>query len=150
MNREVVIADASCLIVLQNIDDLSLLQTLFGEVSITGEVKAEFGSELPEWIKVKEVTNKIQQNALNLILDAGEASAISLALETANSLLIIDEKKGRRIAQEIGVNIVGTLGIILMAKKKGLINSVESLLLKLEIADFRISDKLKAKILENG
>lgn len=150
MNQEVVIADASCLIVLHNIRELSLLQKLFGEVSITEEVRAEFGLDLPEWTKVKKVTNKIQQKAINLILDAGEASSIALALETENSLLIIDERKGRRIAMEFGVSIVGTLGIILRAKEKGLIDSVENLLLKLEKVDFRISDELKAKILENN
>jgi len=149
MSREVIIADASCLIVLQNIQELPLLQKLFGEVFITREVKEEFGLDLPKWIKVKEIQNIIQQNALNLILDEGEASSITLSLETDNSLLIIDEKKGRRIAQQLGLKIIGTLGIILQAKERGLINSVEDLLAKLENANFRISQSLKAKILEN-
>ena len=147
MNREIIVADASCLIVLQNIQELSLLQKLFGEVFITEEVKEEFGLDLPEWIKTKEVQNKIQQNALNLILDEGEASSIALSLETNNSLLIIDEKKGRRIAQELGLKIIGTLGVILQAKERGLIDSVDDLSAKLENADFRISQSLKAKIL---
>lgn len=149
MSRVSVVADASCLIVLQNIQELSLLEKLFGEVFITEEVRGEFGFDLPEWIKIKEVQNKIQQNALNLILDAGEASAISLSLDNGNSLLIIDEKKGRRVAQELGLKITGTLGVILRAKEKGLINSVADLLAKLESANFRISPNLKAKILEN-
>lgn len=68
MSREIIIADASCLIVLQNIQEISLLQKLFGEVFITQEVAKEFGLDLPEWIKIKAVQNKIQQNALNLIL----------------------------------------------------------------------------------
>ncbi len=72
-----------------------------------------------------------------------------LSLETDNSLLIIDEKKGRRIAQELGLKIIGTLGVILQAKERGLINSMGDLLAKLENADFRISQSLKAKILEN-
>lgn len=59
MNREIVIADASCLIVLQNIQHLAILQKLFGEVFITAEIEMEFGADLPEWIKVKEVQNKI-------------------------------------------------------------------------------------------
>jgi predicted nucleic acid-binding protein len=58
MNREIIIADASCLIVLQNIQQLSILQKLFGEVYITEEVKEEFGLDLPEWIKTKEIQNK--------------------------------------------------------------------------------------------
>lgn len=147
MSRETIIADASCLIVLQNIQELSLLQKLFDEVFITEEVKKEYGIDLPKWIKVKEVQNKIQQNALNLILDVGEASSIALSLETGNSLLIIDEKKGRRIAQELGLKIIGTLGIILRARERGLVDSIENLLEKLENADFRISQSLKAKIL---
>ena len=132
MNRETVVADASCLIVLQNIREPSLLQKLFGEVFITQEVNKEFGVNLPEWIKIKKVQNKVQQKALTLILDAGEASSIALCLETANSLLIIDEKKGRRIARQLNLKISGTLGVILRAKEKRLINSVEELLTKLK------------------
>lgn len=149
MSQEIVIADASCLIVLHNIQELTLLQKLFGEVFITEEVKQEFGFDLPEWIKIKEIQNKFQQNSLNLILDKCEASSIALSLETANSLLIIDEKKGRRIAQELGVKIIGTLGIILRAKENGLIDSVESVLENFEKANFRISSDLKTRILKS-
>lgn len=149
MSREIIIADASCLIVLQNIRELSLLQKLFGEVLITAEVKKEFGLDLPEWIKIKAVQNETQKNSLSLILDKGEASSIALCLETDDSLLIIDEKKGRRIAQELKIKITGTLGIILRAKEKGLIDSIENLLEKLDKAEFRISPNLKLEILKN-
>lgn len=118
MSRETIVADASCLIVLQNIQELPLLQKLFDEVFITEEVRKEYGLDLPEWIKVKEVQNKIQQNALNLILDEGEASSIALSLKTENSLLIIDEKKGRRVAQGLELKIIRTLGIILRARER--------------------------------
>lgn len=93
MSREIIIADASCLIVLQNIQELQLLQKLFGEIFITEEVKEEFGLDLPEWIEVNTVQNTSQKNALSLILDKGEASSIALCLETNDSVLIIDEKK---------------------------------------------------------
>ena len=148
MSQNVVIADASCLIVLQNIGELSLLQKLFGEVFITEEIEKEFGLEMPEWIKVKEIQNPAQKNALTLILDKGEASAIALSLEIKNSLLIIDEKKGRRMAQELGLKIIGTLGVILKAGENNLIASVEDLLKKLEKADFYISPNLKNRILQ--
>ena len=147
MSRETVIADASCLIVLQNILELSLLQKLFGEVLITEEVAMEFGLDLPEWIKVKTVQNETQKNSLSLILDKGEASSIALCLELDDSLLIIDEKKGRRVAQELKIKITGTIGVILRAKEKGLIDSVEDLLAKLETAEFRVSPNLKAKMM---
>lgn len=134
---------------MQNIGELSLLQKLFGEIFVTEEVGKEFGLVLPDWIKVKEVQNKTQQNALELILDKGEASAIALCLENKNSLLIIDEKKGRRIAQELGVKIIGTLGLVLSAKKNDLLDSVEEFLEKLENAGFHISQNLKDNILNS-
>lgn len=147
MNQQIIIADSSCLIVLENIKELSLLKKLFGEILITAQVKNEFGLKLPKWIKIRTVKNQSRVDALSLILDRGEASAIALSMETAESLLIIDEKKGRRIAQELNLQIIGTLGIILKAKENGLINSIEDILEKLENADFRISPSLKKKIL---
>lgn len=147
MNQEIIIADSSCLIVLENIKELSLLKKLFGEILITAEVKDEFGLELPNWIKIRTVKDQSRIDALALVLNKGEASAIALSMETAESVLIIDEKKGRRIAKELNIKIIGTLGIILKAKEKGLISSIEDILEKLENADFRISPSLKKKIL---
>jgi predicted nucleic acid-binding protein len=147
--NQIVIADASSLIVLQNIGQLSLLQNLFDEILITPEIKAEFGLDLPDWIKVAEVRDKTKQRLLNLNLDQGEASAIALCLENAERLLIIDERKGRRIAKELGLKFVGTLGVILKAKEKGLIDSTENILESLKNANFYISENLKAKILES-
>lgn len=148
MNR-IVIADASPLIVLQNIGQLPLLQNLFDEILITPEVRAEFGLDLPDWIQVAEVQDKTKQKLLSLTLDKGEASAIALCLENAESLLIIDEKKGRRIAKELDLKIPGTLGVILKAKEKGLIDLIEEIFEKLETANFHISKNLRTKILEN-
>jgi predicted nucleic acid-binding protein len=56
--NQIVIADASPLIVLQNIGQMSLLQNLFDEISITPEIKTEFSLDLPDWIKVAEVRDK--------------------------------------------------------------------------------------------
>lgn len=143
----IIVADASCLIVLQNVGELPLLQKLFGEVFVTEAVEKEFGLDLPEWIKVKSVQDKARKDALSLILDTGEASAIALCLETIDATLIIDEKKGRRIALELGLKITGTLGGVVRAKESGLIDSIENVLNKLENADFRISPTLRAEIL---
>jgi predicted nucleic acid-binding protein len=143
------VADASPLIVLQNIGELSLLEKLFGEIIVTPEVAAEYGIELPVWIKTANVQDKTKQAILNLFLGRGEAAAIALCLETASSVLIIDEKKGRRVAKDLGIKIVGTLGVIVKAKEAGLINSPADILSKLENAKFRISPNLKKKILEN-
>lgn len=146
---QIIIADASPLIVLQNIGQLLLLRSLFDEILITTEIKSEFGLDLPDWIRIAEVQDKTKQKLLSLTLDKGEASAIALCLENAESLLIIDEKKGRRIAKELDLKILGTLGVILKAKEKGLVNSIEDILEHLETANFHISKNLKTMILEN-
>lgn len=84
------------------------------------------------------------------IVDKGEASAIALAVETADCLLIIDDLKARNLAKRIGLNLTGTLGIILKAKQKGIINSVKPILQKLKQTDFRISKNLELDIINES
>ncbi|MEK6478454.1 hypothetical protein WJR50_13000 [Catalinimonas sp. 4WD22] len=103
MSEQIIIADASCLIGLKNIEQIELLQKVYHKVIITPEVKSEFGEPLPEWIAVEDATDPVRLSILELELDKGEASAIALALENKNSLLIIDEGKGRRVATRLGI-----------------------------------------------
>lgn len=145
---KVVISDTSCLIALSKIEKLNLLQELFNEIIITREVYCEFGRPLPEWIIVTEVNNKLKQFELENRLDRGEASAIALALEIENSTLIIDEAKGRKISQSLNIEIIGTIGIILLAEKKGLISDSIATLRKLIYQGFWIPETLMNKIIE--
>lgn len=92
---KVIISDTSCLIALSNIGLLHIIKDLYGEILITEEVKGEFGSILPDWIIVHQVKDKAKQANIEIRLDKGEASSIALALEIPNTLLIIDEIKGR-------------------------------------------------------
>jgi len=138
----VVISDTSCLIALDRISQLDLLRKLFQQIVTTREVKEEFGKELPEWIRVIEVQNQGKIQELEAVLDRGEASAIALALETEKSLLIIDEKKGRKVAQSLNIEIIGTLKAIQMAKQKGLIESARPLIESLQKAGFRFSQNI--------
>ena len=147
MNKAV-ISDTSCLIALAKIDKLNLLRELYQEILITKEVNQEFGGSLPDWILIKEVSNKQKQIELEKQLDLGEASSIALALELENSTLIIDETKGRKIAQSYDIDIIGTIGIILLAEKKGLIPDVIAVMLRLVNQGFRLSDKLIDRIIE--
>lgn len=101
MPEKIIIADSSCLIAISNIEELELLKELYSYITITPEVQKEFGQPIPDWILTEEVQNKKIVELLELDLDKGEASAIALAIEHEPSLLIIDEKKGRRIAQKM-------------------------------------------------
>jgi predicted nucleic acid-binding protein len=147
--RRVVISDTSCLIILSKIGCLSILQSLFGEVLVTEEIKNEFGETLPTWINVKQVKSQQIEKILELNVDEGEASAMALYLEqTEDALLIIDERKGRLIAKDLGIKIIGTIGIILKAAELGFINNLTEIIEKLEQAEFRLSPKLKQQLLD--
>ena len=145
---KIIISDTSCLIALSNIGLLDVLRDLYQEVIITKEVQAEVGGNLPEWIIVSEVKNKDKQAEIEKIIDKGEASSIALALEIKNSILIIDEVKGRKIAKSFDLDIIGTIGILLLADKKGLITDVLSTILKMVNRGFRLSDTLLNKLID--
>ncbi len=83
-----------------------------------------------------------------MALDKGEASAIALALEIKDSLLIIDELKGRKLAQKLGVTITGTLGVLVQAKQNGYIPLLRPLLDKVNQTDFRLSEQLVKETLK--
>ena len=95
---KIVIADASCLIALDNINEIDLLPKLYEQILVTPEVAAEVGDSMPEWIERRSSTNTSLVDHLTSDLEIGEATSIALALEVPNCVLIIDEKKGRRTA----------------------------------------------------
>jgi predicted nucleic acid-binding protein len=150
MNK-VIISDASCLIALDEIGQIEILKSAFPQIVTTKEVSAEFGKELPTWISIKTLQNSAKRNELELVLDAGEASAIALALENPKqSILIIDEKKGRKIAKQYNLEIIGTLRVLLLAKQNGVIPSVKNLVAELTRKRFRFTNAVVNQILEEA
>lgn len=137
-----IISDTSCLIALERIGKLEVLKLLFERVLITEEVRLEFGQEIPDWIAVVKNQNTAKFFEFQKVLDPGEASSIAFALSLENSLLIIDEVKGRKVATENGLEIIGTLGLLLLAKKSGLVEDLEQVLKDLNKNGFRVSKKL--------
>ncbi len=125
--QKVIISDTSCLILLDNIGELDLLHKLYGTIITTTEVKLEFGKELPVWFQIIEPKNKKYQSLLENTVDKGEASTIALAVEYDDCLLIIDDLKGRKFALQLGIHIIGTMGVIVDAKLSGTISSVKTI-----------------------
>jgi predicted nucleic acid-binding protein len=148
--QKVIISDTSCLILLDKIGELDLLHKLFGQIVVTQEIAAEFKKELPDWFRVENPINKTYQKILEASLDKGEASAIAFAIEQKDCLLIIDDYKGRKYAEQLGIKITGTLGIIIDAKLSGHLKSVKDILDKIKKTDFRLTEDLERKTLEKS
>lgn len=143
---KIIVSDTSCLILLQKLNKLSLLQVLFKEITITKTIEKEFGDSLPDFFQIKEPKDKNYQRILESFLDAGEASAIALALEYNDSLIILDDQKARSEAKQLKLNITGTIGILLLALEKGLIESQDDIIEEIKRTNFRISEKYLDKI----
>lgn len=146
--HKVVISDTSTLILFQNIDKLILLQQVYKELITTPEVAEEFGEDLPDWIKIQSVSDKKYQYFLETQVDSGEASAIALATEYDNVLLLLDDLKARKLAVQLNFKITGALGVIHKAKQMSIIDKVRPLIEKLLLTDFRIANHIVEEILK--
>lgn len=149
-NSDILIVDTSGLILLNKIDELELLKNVGQEVLITSTVREEFGMLLPKWIRVIDPENHRYQDILTMDLDKGEASAIALVLEMGNAILILDDLKGRKVADRLKLRYSGTLGLILGAKQAGIIERVSPVLDKIRSTDFRFSNELLETVLKEA
>ena len=122
-----------------------MLKSLFNEVTITQIIADEFGKETPDFITIEDPKDKNYQKILESFLDTGESSAIALALEKEKCMLILDDFKGRREAKHLSLDYTGTIGILIIAKEKGLINSFTEIINEIKKTNFRISDELLAR-----
>ena len=148
--HKTIISDTSCFIILHKIGELELLQKLYGLIITTVEIADEFGEPLPDWVEVVSVKEKDKQRLLEMQIDKGESSAIALAMEYSDCLLILDDIKARKIAVQLGFSITGTLGIIIKAKLMGYISSVMPILAKIKETDFRLSPEIELLVIKEA
>jgi predicted nucleic acid-binding protein len=156
-----IVSNASPLINLARIGKLDLLRELYGELIIPQAVWQEVvldgvgqpGAEqvkTSDWIKAQSIKDERLAQALRQELDAGEAEAIVLAIETEAELLLMDEHLGREIARHLGVRYIGLIGVLREAKRKRLIPTIKPYLDALrDLAGFRISDRLYWRVLQD-
>ncbi len=151
-----VIANNTPLAALWAVQRLDLLESLFGEILIPQEVANEFLAaeavarrrDLAEapWIKVAPIGERRRVLAYSS-LDLGEAEVLALAEETDARLLIIDEDKGRRFARRLGFPVIGTLGVLLLAKEQSLLERVAPVIEDLRGAGLYLAPTLITKVL---
>jgi predicted nucleic acid-binding protein len=152
-----VISNTTPILSLLKIGKLELLHTLYGQVvvpeAVYREVMAgndkEYFADLRDfaWLTV-ETIGSVTARQLLFDLDDGEAETIVLAQEQAADLVIIDEKSGRRYAEQLGLTLTGTVGVLLKAKERGLIDEVAPLLYELQKRQSWMSDSLIQTALE--
>lgn len=140
------VSNSSCLIALEKIGHLDLLSKSFDSILIPPAVQSEFGKKI-DWLIVKSVQNTAVVNSLKTQIDDGESEAIALAMEMTDVFVVLDDKKARRIAKQLGLKVIGTVGLLLRAKKKGIVTEIKPILDALQNVDFRIADILYKKAL---
>ena len=154
-----IISNNSPLVALWGLGLLSLLRDLYTEIWIPRAVEREFLRSKKEvrqhalnsapWIKTVDLANP--QNAADFErLGDGEAEVLALANEHKADLVLIDEKRARQMTQDIGLPVKGTVGILLEAKKKGLVDLVKPLLTSLKNNGMHLDDSLIAYVLDEA
>ncbi len=153
-----VVSDTSTLIVISHLQRLDLLANLFDRIILPSRVAVEIAEKenavskaiaASDLFKTRTATDENLLAMLDGILDRGEAEALTLAKEL-DCILLIDEKKGRKIALGMNLKIAGFLGILLLNHRQGKLNAneVRQLLDKAKSLHFRLSAKLERQFLE--
>ena len=132
-----VVADTGVLISLGHVDLISLLSQVFGEFYVPKAVWDELVRyEHPDFDqeKLKEIKPQVVRikstNYLSMLMDSGESEAVILYEEMKADFLLIDDQKARIIAESFGINCIGSIGLILKAKEKGLVGEIRPVFLK--------------------
>jgi len=151
-----IVSNTTPIIALLKLNKLELLQQLYSEISIPTAVYKEieagkdtiFYTDLSKinWINIVEIEDKLAVKYF-LDLDAGEAEAIVLATEISADLIILDEKLGRHYAKHVNLQVTGTIGVLIKAKKVGLIEELKPVFDELTEKGVWISERLKKEIL---
>jgi hypothetical protein len=158
--NKIVIADAGPLIALARLHQIGLLPQLFGRVLVTDIVFRECAgrSDFPESALIQEAVARKQLelcdapdfSAYAQKIDAGEASAIAVAIDLGCGVLM-DDKAGRKMAANAAVPVIGTVGVLVLAKRKGFVPLVKPQLEKLAASGYFLGEEIiSAALIASG
>jgi predicted nucleic acid-binding protein len=142
---------------LHQLGELHLLSALAGTVFVPPAVVAEIatgrerGVDLPDldaldWVVVRSPAGRA---SLRLVRDLGpgETEVLAVALESPDAVAVLDDGLARQVAQSLGIRVTGTLGILLEAKRAGLLHAVGPLLDRLQALHFRVAPATRLAVL---
>jgi predicted nucleic acid-binding protein len=151
----IVIADASPLIALSSLGCLSLLQERFPDGltvppavwrEVVEEGRGRSGADAvraADWIRVQEVEDRDYIRLLQSSLDEGEAETIALAHERHADVVLLDEKTARMAAEQLGLRVLGVVGILIWARRSGRVKNLRQELIRIrDELGFRLSQRV--------
>lgn len=149
MMCRIIVVNSSPLIIFQRIGQLSLLTALFERVHVPPAVRNEvYGEEaLPEWIEERSLAQPLASQIVAARLGPGEREAIALALELKATEIVLDDLAARRLAQSLRLPVIGSIGLLLRAKERGLVSAVRPLMERMQDEGFHIAGRVLAHIL---
>ena len=151
-----VVSNSSVIIALAKVRRLNLLEKLFRKIVVPEAVWKEVVVEGKpgrkeilgaEFMYLKKASNRGLVALLEEFVDRGEAEAIALALELNADLLLIDDRDARNLAKKLGLKAMGTLGVLALAKYRGLVQEVKPIIDELVKSGFWISKKILEEFL---
>jgi predicted nucleic acid-binding protein len=150
MTVDVTVCNASPLIVFHQIGRLELFRAVLGNVLIPAAVASEIAPSMgvpPSWIQTSSSSVALNPMPWWSSLDRGEIEAIALALDLSAGLVVLDDRLARRAAHQLGLNVVGSVGVLLEAHRRGVIDTVRPDLDAMVEAGFHLSRALYLEIL---
>ena len=156
--REVVV-NSSPLIALSGLHRLDVLQGLYGEIYIPAAVYEEISAKQESvckqsvdasksWIHVCPIANQLAKRFFKSKLHDGEVEAMILAQERKAELLIMDDALAKKHAEYLGIHVTGTLGVLIKARRIGLVDALRPLIWQMQKNHIYISDALVEKCLQ--
>lgn len=153
-----VIVNSTPLIVLCNVGKLELLRALYEEITIPEAVFAEVTKKEDsacqivkkslDWIRVEKILNPSDKKMYQVKLHDGEVEVMILAQEGVRAdLVILDDNAAKKTAKYLGLTVTGTLGILLKAKKAGIILEIAPILKDIKKNGFYVSEDVEQMVL---
>jgi predicted nucleic acid-binding protein len=152
----IVVSDTTPLRYLAVLGGLDWLPALFGQIVCPPEVLAEclherapvslraWAAAPPSWLRIHPVSEAAPGLPVEVRLDAGETAALCLAREIHADLLLLDERRGRAVAARLGLEVTGTLGVLVEAALRGHTDFESALTRLTTLTNFRVTEAVIA------
>lgn len=155
-----VIVNSTPLIILCNIGKLEILKELYGEIMIPQAVYAEVTAKKDsacqqivsaDWIHVEQIQDQSDKMMYKSRLHEGEVEVMILAQESKKAdLVVIDDNAVKKTAKYLGLPVTGTMGVLLKAKKRGVVKEIRPILESMKERGFYISGEIERLVLEQA